>query len=127
VDKRQGKYSLGIEIEKMLSVYPHVVMRHDTNGLDYIMISDSWITQTSTTALEALILGVPVIELDMDYIGLEQPLWKLDAASLIEGDDLSSIQVKTGNAKFVRERFPLADGKSTQRIVDFVTGDLWSK
>ena len=111
------------QLKKVSNVYPHVVVRHDINGLEYVLIADVLITQTSTIAIESLLLNTPVIETDVDYFGLEQPLWKHGAADLLEGDDLSKIsQVLQGNKvdpkEFIRDRFPLADGKSAKRIVE---------
>ncbi len=111
------------ELKNIPNIYPHMLVRHDISGLEYVVIADALITQTSTIAIEALLLGTPVIEIDVDYIGLEQPLWKHDAADLIEGDNLDKIsQVVHGDCanprKFIEDRFPLADGESAKRIVE---------
>jgi CDP-glycerol glycerophosphotransferase (TagB/SpsB family) len=113
------------QLEKISEVYPHVLVRHDIDGLEYVFIADVLITQTSTLAIEAVLLDIPVIEIDIDYVGLEQPLWKHNAADLLEGENLDKIsQVLQGNKvnprKFVRDRFPLADGESAKRIMEYV-------
>jgi CDP-glycerol glycerophosphotransferase (TagB/SpsB family) len=111
------------QLKQVSNVYPHVVVRHDINGLEYVLIADVLITQTSTIAIESLLLNTPVIEIDVDYFGLEQPLWKHGAADLLDGDNLDKIsQVLQGNKvnprEFIQERFPLADGRSAKRIVE---------
>ncbi len=119
----------GIEqLKKVSDVYPHVVVRHDINGLEYILIANVLITQTSTIAIESLLLNTPVMEIDVDYFGLEQPLWRHGAANLLEGDDLDKItQVLRGKkvdpGGFILDRFPLADGRSAKRIVEHILND----
>lgn len=110
------------------SIYPHVVVRHDIQGTDYIILSDVVITQTSTIGLEAVLLNTPLIEIDVDYVGLEQPLWKQGAATLLEGDNFNIIRnVLSGNtvdtSSFINDRFILADGQSTRRIAEVVLND----
>ena len=113
------------EFKKIPESYPHVIVRNDIQGLEYVLVGNVLITQTSTIAVESVLLRTPVIELDMDYVGLEQPLWKQGAADLLEGDNLDKItevlEGQRANTKeFIIDRFPLADGRATKRIVEHI-------
>lgn len=111
----------GIEaVNEQMKSFVHVRVRNDNDGVPPLAAADVLVTQTSTIALEALILGIPVVELDMDYIGLEQPLSKFGAATQIDGSNLDRLFDTKSTTGFVNERFPLADGGSTKRIVDYV-------
>lgn len=121
-------FQSGFEImQKIIKQYQHVALSKDADGIPFIAVSDLVITQTSTVALEAIALNIPVIELDMDYIGLEQPLWKHDAATLIEGNDLSRIKEILDKppeaSNFRSKRLSLADGSSVSRIVKSISDD----
>ena len=107
-------------IKNHLSRYVHVRVDNSSDSIPFVIGADVLVTQTSTIALEALVLGTPVVELDLDYIGLEQALWKHGAATLIEGGDLDRLFDTKSTTGFVDGRFPLADGLSTKRIVDYV-------
>ena len=117
-------------VKEMVEQYGHVKVADDSDSLQFIMTADVLVTQTSTVAIEAAILGVPVVELDMDYIGLDQTINQHGGATLIEGDNINGIMHAmdddTGK-EFVDWYFPLADGKSTERIVDYVMAGLWAK
>ena len=65
----------------------------------------------------------------MDYIGLDQTVHQHGGATLVEGGNLDVIAdvIAVSQGDFVSEYFPLADGKSTQRIVDYVMTGLWAK
>jgi CDP-glycerol glycerophosphotransferase (TagB/SpsB family) len=121
----------GIEqIKSVLARYAHVLVANDADSLQFIALADVLITQTSTISVEAAILGIPVIELDMDYVGLEQTIHQHGGATLLEGDNLDEIlDVMKAEKKtdFVDEFFSLADGQSTKRIVDYVMAGLWVK
>lgn len=118
------------EIKNIMSRYTHVKVIDDSNSLPFVLAADVLITQTSTIAVEAAILGVPVVELDMDYIGLDQTINQHGGATLIEGTNIDGILHAMDDdvgKEFVDWYFPLADGKSTERIVDYVMAELWAK
>ena len=107
--------------------YTHVKLYTNPDGVPCIAGSDVVITQTSTVELEAIALGVPVIEIDTGYNGLEQSLWRHGAATLLEKDEFDKItDVLQGKFdidalnKFRNDRLRLVDGKSTQRIINYV-------
>ena len=116
-------------MEQIKNSFPGLKIFSDDDASPFLFISDIVITQTSTVALEALCLGKPVVELDIDYIGIEQSLANEGAAYLIQGEDLSPIeklldeQLDTG--EFMKERLPLADGKSADRIVSYLQSTKW--
>lgn len=122
-------FQAGVDtIRDMLSRYVHVKVVDDSDSLQFVLAADVLITQTSTIAIEAVILGVPVIELDMDYIGLDQTINQHGGATLLEGQNLDAIKHVMDDdigSDFADWYFPLADGKSTERIVDYVTTGLY--
>ena len=57
-------FQAGVDtIRDMLSRYVHVKVVDDSDSLQFVLAADVLITQTSTIAIEAVILGVPVIGL----------------------------------------------------------------
>jgi hypothetical protein len=113
--------------DNVLNKFVHVRLYDDPDGIPCIAGVDAVITQTSTVELEAVALGVPVIEIDNGCIGLEQPLWKHGAATLIENDNFDKIiNVLRGEFdidalnKFKNNRLSLADGRATERIINYV-------
>jgi hypothetical protein len=109
--------------------FPGLMVFSDDDASPFIFISDIVVTQTSTVSLEALCMGKQVVELDIDYIGLEQPLSKLGAATLVQGNDVSIIgellETPIDVSEFMQERLPLADGKSSDRIVSYLQTTRW--
>ena len=65
----------------------------------------------------------------MDYIGIDQPLSRFGAARLVKGEDLSPIgellSSPVDSREFIKERLPLADGKSADRIVSYLQSTKW--
>ena len=105
---------------------------NDDDAAPFILVSDIVVTQTSTIALEAIALKKPVVELDLDYYGIEQPLWKNGAATLVENNlmkikDVVYTPIEDRNFDFLSERLPLADGQSVKRICDNIEGSFWIK
>lgn len=103
---------------------------YENDAAPFLLISDVVVTQTSTVALEALCLRKQVVELDLDYHGIEQPLWKDGAVTLVDTDiniigKLLSEPLDV--SKFIGARLPLADGLATARICDNVEGSFWIK
>ena len=115
----------------MDKIAPGVSVFYDDDAAPFLAVSDVVITQTSTVSIEAICLGKPVIELDIDYYGIEQPLWKEGAATLIDGDDLSAISEVLDSppdtTEFKQHRLSLADGESAQRIVSNLEAGFWIK
>lgn len=113
--------------DSFLDKYAHVRAYDNPDGIPCIAGSDVIVTQTSTVELEAIALGVPVVEIDTGYNGLEQPLWKHGAATLVERDEFNKIgDVLQGKFdidavnEFRKDRLALADGYATQRIINHV-------
>ncbi|MHC4181786.1 MAG: UDP-N-acetylglucosamine 2-epimerase [Planctomycetota bacterium] len=113
--------------DDFIDKYVHVKLYTVADGLPCIAGADAVITQTSTVELEAIALGIPVIEIDTEYNGLEQPLWKHGAATLLEKDEFDKItDVLQGRFdidalnKFRNDRLRLADGMATKRIINYV-------
>ena len=124
----------GVEqVKELMNRFSHVQVAADSDSLQFVMAADVLVTQTSTIAVEAAILGVPVVELDIDYIGLDQTIHQHGGATLIEGNNLDVIAgvmndvANMSQKDFVSEYFSLADGQSTKRIVDYVMAGLWVK
>lgn len=118
-----------IVFDSIVSKYQHIVMDEDLDSLSCISGSDAVITQTSTASMEAVALGVPVIEIDTGYNGLEQPLHLLGAATLLSGDNWGVIESVLngtfdidGINKFLQERLSLADGNATNRMIAKIIG-----
>jgi hypothetical protein len=115
--------------DQIKNSFPGLKVFSDDDASPFLFISDIVVTQTSTVSLEALCLGKPVIELDMDYIGLDQPLSSWGAAQLVQGNDLSPIGSLLTDprdvSEFMGERLPLADGKSADRIVSYLQATKW--
>lgn len=111
-------------------IAPNIPVFNDADAAPFIFASDVIVTQTSTIGLEALMLGKQVIELDLDYHGIDQPLWKEGAATLIE-KDLTKIKKVLKEpldiTDFLNKRLPLADGKSVDRIASNLEGTQWIK
>lgn len=119
-------------ISNRLKKYNHVVVTNDNNSIKFLVMADAVITQTSTVAMEAIALDIPLIEIDLDYYGLEQSLAALGAATLLEGNNFDAvIRVLNGGgdavnlAEFKEERLSLADGNSIKRITDYIRVNQW--
>jgi len=119
----------GIEqVTEMVKQFDKVRVSNDADPMPLLVVADKLITQTSTIALEALVLGIPVYELDMDYFGIEQGLHKQGGAHLISGDNLDYIiDAPEISDDFIKNRLPLADGQSVKRIVDYIGATQWVK
>jgi hypothetical protein len=114
------------QITEMVKKYSNIIVSSNPDPMALLLASDLLITQTSTIALEALVLGIPVYELDLDYHGIEQPLHEQGAAILLH--TLSDkLDMSDMSGDFINKRLPLADGKSVKRIVDYIGAGQWVK
>lgn len=112
------------EIKKVLNRYPHVKLVEGPDGMPSIAGSDLIITQTSTVAIEALAIGTPVVQIDLDYVGLEQPLdvamqWSDGDTGVLERVLRGYWDVSAAD-RFRREELGLFDGGATERIIEHV-------
>jgi CDP-glycerol glycerophosphotransferase (TagB/SpsB family) len=119
------------DVDRIKSVLPGVPVFNDNDASPFLFCAQAVVTQTSTVSLEALAMGKKVIELDVDYMGIEQPLWKTGNATLVDGEDLSEIKNVMENKREItdemKDRLYLADGQSAARIVSKIESTQWVK
>lgn len=92
--------------------------------LDLIAVSDLVISQHSTVAVEALALGVPLVELDLDSVGVLESLALQGVATLVtDMKQLDTFKPVSANLREWQEKNlgPL-DGKSVERVVNVIAG-----
>lgn len=104
--------------------HPHIKVAGGPNGMPSVMGSDLVITQTSTIAIEALAVGTPVVQIDLDHEGLEQPIdcldyWDSGETRVLERI-LKGYYDVAAQDKFRKEQLALFDGEATKRIIDYV-------
>lgn len=123
----EGDLSDLIRISK---IFPNGKLYTNIDPLAALLSVDAVVSQTSTISLESIAMGTPVIEMDRNHIGLDEPLNKIGAATLIDSDDMSPIgRVLAGDFdieganNFIVNRLSLVDGHASERIVDKITNE----
>lgn len=116
------------EINQIIRIYPNMSLWTGENAMELVSCVDAVLAQTGTLPLEAVALGVNVGEVNFAKMPLEQPLYKQGGAMLVEDEeDLKKLITGEVDAdaiqEFREERLPLADGKSLQRLTEFVAND----
>ncbi len=119
------------EVVKYLSRFPTTKI-YEGDVIPMLLSSDVLICQTSTTAIEALIMGVHVIEYDPAYVGIKQSLYDRGAAQLMTGTDLTPLRLALENkplldykkfSQFVAKLIKYSDGQASKRIMEIVAPD----
>jgi hypothetical protein len=99
------------------------------DGESLVAFSDVVISQQSSVAYEALLLGTPLIELDLDRVGVLESFARQGLAILVEDGQLNRIH-EVLNGQLVAEQADnwlktngrLTDGHATERVVNYLEG-----
>ena len=121
---------VGQQVRQQLIGNPFVQV-YDEDTLSLLSIADVVISQHSTVAVEALALGVPLVELDLDGVGVLESLAEQGAAVSVGAGQLDRLnQILEGklvpaNLREWRSRnLGLLDSRSVERVVNVIDGIL---
>lgn len=118
-------------IIKYTQRFPYVKI-YEGDPLPILLSSDVLICQTSTIAVEALMMGVHVVEYDPNYMGLKQSLYDKGAAQLMTGGDLTPLRLALENkpmldykkfSDFISKLMRYSDGNASKRIMESIAPD----
>ncbi len=111
-------------MDTIVNTYPQMAMYRGADVMELVVSSDGIVAQTGTLPLEAIALGVPVAEANLDKAELDQPLHKDGGAILLDKldklEDLLENKSAESAEKFRRDRLPLADGKALERLMEHI-------
>jgi hypothetical protein len=116
------------QVQRIVQSYGAIVYQHD-DGESLVAFSDVVISQQSSVAYEALLLGTPLIELDLDRVGVLESFARQGLATLVEDGQLNRI-ADVLNGQLSPERVDewmatngqLTEGHATERVVNYLEG-----
>lgn len=118
-------------LQSALSSHPRMKVITEGDTLALALASDVVLTQHTTVAVEALALGVGVMELDLENVGVLESLAEQKVAIRVGGGEMSKVEkflrgdigVNPADLHAWRERnIGPRDGKASQRAVDIILG-----
>ena len=122
------------QVKQMLDSksHPQIIHEHDRNIIDLIWASDLALTQNSTTGLECLVFGVPLVELNLSNQPLPNSYYKDGVAERIhQAEDIPRLseilrgkrfEVFPGMVERYLERLLFRlDGRTQERILKVVS------